>query len=247
MRTIDGISELFTRLDYVVDKLVTNLFSGHDITAEERKMISLPVRMGGLVMTIPSEISDSQYENSKSITSPLSNTILEQRDLTDEDMHNIKKRKKEVKHGTERSNQSKLKEIIDTFSEEKRKILELVGEQGASSWLNSLPLRRYDFYMEKQAFWDALRCGIPLSKIPIHCVCGSINTVEHAFNCKRGEFITIRHNDIRDFTCKLLNKVCHDVEVEPLLTPLTGETFNYATTNKSEEARCDVSARGVWN
>ena len=123
----------------------------------------------------------------------------------------------------------------------------MVGKQGASSWLTTLPLRRYDFYLEKQAFWDGLRLryGIPLSKLPMYCVCGSSNTVEHAFNCKKGGFVTIRQNDIRDFTSELLNEVCHDVEVEPILTPLTGESFNQLSTNTSDEARCD--ARGVWN
>ena len=31
-----------------------------------------------------------------------------------------------------------------------------------------------------------------------------------------------------------------------MLTPLTGETFKYKTTNIEEQARVDVSARGVW-
>ena len=32
-----------------------------------------------------------------------------------------------------------------------------------------------------------------------------------------------------------------------MLTPLTGETFKYKTTNEKEGARLDVAARGVWN
>ena len=34
--------------------------------------------------------------------------------------------------------------------------------------------------------------------------------------------------------------------VEPLLTPLTGETLKYKTSNTEDHARLDVSARGVW-
>ena len=83
--------------------------------------------------------------------------------------------------------------------------------------------------------------------MPLNCICGASNNIEHAFNCKRGGFVTIRHNEIRDFTSELLNEVCHDVEVEPTLTPLTGGAFNYRTANTSDEARWDVSARGVWN
>ena len=80
--------------------------------------------------------------------------------------------------------------------------------------------------------------------MPTKCVCDANYTVEHALNCKKGGFI--RHNDVRDFTAELLNEVCKDVAVEPLLTPLTGETFRYKTANTEEHARVDVSARDVW-
>ena len=51
----------------------------------------------------------------------------------------------------------------------------------------------------------------------------------NTLNCKRGGFVSTRHNDVRDFTAQLLSEVCHDVAVEPLLTPLTGETLKYKT------------------
>ena len=62
----------------------------------------------------------------------------------------------------------------------------------------------------------------------------------------KGGFISIRHNRIRDITANLLKEVCKDVRLEPCLQPLTGEEFSQATTNTSDEARCDVSARGFW-
>ena len=43
---------------------------------------------------IPSEISGLQYENTKSITSPLTKTIVERRNLTNEDMNTIKEEEK---------------------------------------------------------------------------------------------------------------------------------------------------------
>ena len=44
-----------------------------------------------------------------------------------------------------------------------------------------------------------------------------------ALSCKKGGFVTIRHNSIRDGTAKLLCEVCQDVGFEPPLQPLTGE------------------------
>ena len=69
--------------------------------------------------------------------------------------------------------------------------------------------------------------------------------MQHAFSCKKGGFVTLCHNMIRDVTARLLKEVCHDVRVEPQLLPITGEDLKEATANKSSEARLDISARSV--
>ena len=56
----------------------------------------------------------------------------------------------------------------------------------------------------------------------------------------------IRHNDVRNLTAELLSEVCHDVAIEPGLTPLSGEQFESETTSKEDDSRCDVAARGFW-
>ena len=112
-----------------------------------------------------------------------------------------------------------------------------------------MPIREHGFYLSKQEFWDSIRTryGITLTRLPSKCVaCGVPFNAEHAFSCKNGGFVTIRHNEIRDFTAEVLREICQNVEVEPLLTPLTGEYFQYRTANTDEYARLDVSARGVW-
>ena len=54
---------------------------------------------------------------------------------------------------------------------------------------------------------------------------------------KKGGFVTLRHNEVRDITTSLLNEVCKDVHKEPPLIQLTGETFEQRTANTSDEAR----------
>ena len=65
-------------------------------------------------------------------------------------------------------------------------------------------------------------------------------------SCKKGGFINIRHNDLRDLTAKLLSEVCRDVEVEPTLLPLTGEHMDYRTAIETDEARVEIRARRFW-
>ena len=45
--------------------------------------------------------------------------------------------------------------------------------------------------------------------------------------CKRGRgggFIIQRHNELQDLEAQMLNLVCHDVEVEPVLQEITGQS-----------------------
>ena len=59
-------------------------------------------------------------------------------------------------------------------------------------------------------------------------------------SCKKGGFVTIRHNDLRDLTAKVLSEVCNDTEIEPKLVPLSGEDLSNRTASRSNKARLDV-------
>ena len=76
-------------------------------------------------------------------------------------------------------------------------------------------------------------------------VCGKVFDVAHALSCKKGGFVTMRHNEVRDITANILNEVCRNVQNEPVLQPLTGEILVNAA-NRSDEARLDITARDFW-
>ena len=56
-------------------------------------------------------------------------------------------------------------------------------------------------------------------------------------------FVTIRHNNIRDYEANLLVKIHTDVETKPSLQPIDGEIVNGIP---GDNAKPDVRARGVW-
>ena len=63
--------------------------------------------------------------------------------------------------------------------------------------------------------------------------------------CQRGGSVIQRHNELRDLEAEMLKIVCNDVEVEPVLQEVTGETINHGA-NKAPDARLDIHARGFW-
>ena len=73
--------------------------------------------------------------------------------------------------------------------------------------------------------------------------------IEGRFNldtCAKGGYTHIRHNEIRDTFANLMNEVCHNVEIEPKLQPLQGESFVNNSTTTKDEARLDIKANGLW-
>ena len=85
---------------------------------------------------------------------------------------------------------------------------------------------------------------VTTKRLPTQCICVAQNNVQHALSCKKGGFITLRHNHMRNETTELLSQVTKDVKIEPVLQSLTGETFDQRTANTSDDARLDISARG---
>ena len=63
-----------------------------------------------------------------------------------------------------------------------RRALEASIKVDASSWPNTLPIKRYGFLLKKQPFWDSLyiKYNIPLKCIPSFCVFGAAFKFEHA-------------------------------------------------------------------
>ena len=62
--------------------------------------------------------------------------------------------------------------------------------------------------------------------------------------CRTGGFISLKHKELHDLTGKMQKGVCENVEIEPLLQPLTGEKLKYQTSIKEDNAQLDLSALG---
>ena len=48
-------------------------------------------------------------------------------------------------------------------------------------------------------------------------------------------------------TANLWSQVYSNVQIEPHLQPLSGETLSHRTSNSDDQARLDISAKGFWN
>ena len=250
LRTIQGIDALLQPLENVLrNKLIPALTDGRHVTDDERKLLSLPPRLGGMGLIMPSEIADEEFEFSTAATVHLTNAIKEQ---LIELPPGLDQKSREAKAGIRKARRGKqnliLEDLVSRMTPAEKRANEISRDTGASNWLTSLPIEEKGFHLNKGEFWDAvhLRYTWPISRLPSRCACGDPFNVAHALSCKKGGFVHRRHDAIRDMTGDLLSEVCVDVCVEPPLMELTGEALTLRTANTARDARLDISARGVW-
>ena len=236
IRTIPGMEGFLQPLDDIINNKLLPAILGSTISAVDRKLFTLPIRDGGLGILALIEKASIDFESSKIVTAPLVAVMIAQgHDIPDQ--LQIKKVRSETTARLLQLNKSRKLNVIDSLDKGTKRATEQNSEKGASSWLSVLPLQEHGFTLNKAEFHDALalRYNRNISNLPSKCVCGELFDVNHAMNCKKGGFVSIRHDSIRDFEANLLNKVCNDVETEPKLQPVN-----------NDEARLDIRARGFW-
>ena len=79
IRTIPDLAETLKPLDDCINNnLIPAITEGHVLSDAERKLISLPVRYGGLGIPIYSEICSKEFEYSRKLTQSLTSRIVAQ-------------------------------------------------------------------------------------------------------------------------------------------------------------------------
>ena len=79
MRTIPGISQFLYPLEETVrNKFIPAITGGHICTNNEQQLLSLPTRYSELAIAIFYELAETEFENSRKITSELTPLIINQ-------------------------------------------------------------------------------------------------------------------------------------------------------------------------
>ncbi|KAG1654807.1 Down syndrome cell adhesion molecule-like protein Dscam2 [Nymphon striatum] len=236
LRTIPDIREYLHPIEEVIrHTFIPAICENRSCSDDERELLSLPVKMGGLGIPDITRTADLEHQASRSITHRLTMKIVHQNDP--QDTFELEPLSTNITNKSEYHNQ-----LIDSLREKmtphELKANEIACSDGASIWLSSLPLKSEHFNLTKREFFDGifLRYAWSLKHLPSECICKAKYSVDHALSFKIGGFVTLRHNEIRDLTADMLSTVCKDVHKEPCLQ----------NVDNGVELRADVSARGFW-
>ena len=248
IRVTPGFKEYIKPVDHVINtKFIPALTDGHICTPNERELLALPVNLGGLGIPIFENKCDEEYRISRDNSAQLIHNIKQQITAYKFDNKRALETRRETSKKREAANNATLEQLRSSMNNEQLRANDLSQMKGASSWLTCLPLKSEDFVLNKREFSDALslRYRWSMKRLPSVCPCGSSYTVDHALNCHKGGFINQRHDRVRNLFAKTMADVLHDVKVEPMLTPITGEQLSGGSIT-TDEARVDVSARSFW-
>ena len=137
-RTLSDIGHLFQPLESVLrEKLIPALVGKH-VSDIERRILALPVRLGGIGLTDPSRTAKQEFDNSIAITKDLSSIIYNQeRDFTNYDSPRVNAVIKERRTIKDQVLQDELEEILEIAGPKMKRILELNQEKGSGSWLTA--------------------------------------------------------------------------------------------------------------
>ena len=226
------------------NNFIPALLGGRFVTDTERDLLSLPCRLGGLALENPMHPFEDKYQNSKKATQQLANLIKKQEKSLNIDSH----KQFSIKKTIEEKQKNIADAILETLPSDLKRAVLVSQEKGASSFLTALPLQRHGFALSKCEFRDAIlmRYRWPLPQLPSVCVCGKPFTLDHSQICHLGGFVNMRHDEIRDILAEEMREVLRDVQTEPMLQSLSGETFERCTINRNDDARSDIRARGFW-
>ena len=143
VRTMPQLSEIIKPVDEVVNNMLLPAITERSaISEEDRRLFSLPAKMGGLGIPIFSENSKIEYNNSRRITETLTSKIVaqERNYIIDEEAEKAKARAQ--KKEKEERNQKILDGLRQKMTPEKIRANDLAQLKGGSIWLTSLPLKK---------------------------------------------------------------------------------------------------------
>ena len=150
-RTIPSISHLFGPLEECIRQKFIPAIIGRNVSDNERELLSLPVRLGGLGIVNPTETADREYQASRKITEDLANIILRQeQDLSLYDTELTLNKIKSLKVEKESFLSEELNRLLESTSDTSlKRCIDFNKDKGAGSWLTALPLNKNHGFLLK--------------------------------------------------------------------------------------------------
>ena len=146
-RTIPNIANLVQPLEDAIRLcLIPALTEGRHVSGDERNLLSLPPRLGGMGLISPVQICDQEHTFSKCATATLTNAIIDQqKDLPESFAETSKLARQDTRLKRRQLQSELLDDLKSRMSSDQKRANESSCELGASNWLTALPIEQKGF------------------------------------------------------------------------------------------------------
>ena len=171
--------------DFLDQKFIPAITEGHILSEDDRKLISLPVRLGGLGIPIYRETCEREFSNSKRMTETLRHNIVTQERIYVQDRRAENAVVLEINKEKKQYQERLLTSLRSKMTKNQLRGNDVAQMKGASAWLTSLPLKDEGYVLNKREFFDSvsMRYRWDLKRLPTNCVCSQKFTMDHALQC----------------------------------------------------------------
>ena len=181
-------------------------------------------------IAIPLFHNDAKYEyqNSRKLTSPLTQLIKDQYQTNSVNKTEQKSIKTNIKMHKEWY-KATLAELQTHLNESQKHLSKIRQEKGVFNELTVYTIKDQEYGFNK----------------PSTCSCRSKMDIQHAMNCKKGGFTAIRYNYLW-VDSKSTNRGMQRHKYSSKTSTVAGETFNNQTVDTSNKASVNIQWRGFW-
>jgi hypothetical protein len=229
-RVVEGMGDDLSDLEKAItDLFLPSLFADQYDESDPRHNLSkLPVKFAGLALPDPVASSDNNFEASTLVCSHLLAAFRGVEPFSSEEHLPVQKTViAELKVRKTALNEFTLDSILKGLDCDTRRTI-LQGKE-TGQWLSVMPSTLNGTELSPQEFRDSLhlRYSRTPGDLPTHCDgCDAKFSIRHALECKVGDLIIMRHNEVNDELGDLASNAMTPsaVQAEPLISK--GSTAN---------------------
>ena len=258
-RMVEGIGPKFEPVEAAIASrfFPALLGSDDDIAPWHQKLRSIGAKEGGLGLRNPVVTAPRCRELSRKCTDLLVMSILDGREFSLE--RYMESARGARRKGREKRIEAELVTFGEAFRAAPLRLRRRIARNSSTGrWLNVIPNERNDTALSAEEFRDSLRircCLQPLDLPELCDGCGGPFTVGHALQCKKGNLVSLRHDDLKAVFQELMAAGLKPSSIrdEPYLigrnrgeAPPPVDPDAPPPPRRPPDLRGDISAHGFW-
>ena len=199
IRTTSNLSTILHELDQVIiNELILAITDGSVVSSEERVLLLLPIKLGGLGIPIFAECCKTKYQNSLLVCSQQAAAIVTRKSADNTQLPPVENYRERIAREKGEMQKAKLEQLRAHMSKEQVRANDITKMKGSSSWPTALPIKKEGYVLSKWQFFNALalRYHWRKKRLPSNCACGKQFSVDHAIACLKGGFIHRHHDEL---------------------------------------------------